>query len=147
MAVAMTQEQLQILVQSMTQTVTQTMGQAMTEQSNRMRELTETMASRIPSSPAPPDPANTEERERDRAMGKSDINLTEKFHKRLDRFSGGDDEWEDWKYDFEIITRSINPAVGEALTECIRGSSKPMSADDFNAEFINHPWCPKVWSI
>ena len=92
MAVAMPQEQLQILVQSMTQTVTQTMGQAMTEQSNRMRELTETMASRIPSPPAPPDPAKTEERERDRAMGKSDIKLIEKSFKRLDRFSGCDDE-------------------------------------------------------
>ena len=61
-----------------------------------------------------------DERERTRDAHKQDITITEMSYKRLKMFSGGDDQWEDWRYDFGIITRSINPPVGEALTHMIK---------------------------
>ena len=51
-----------------------------------------------------------------------DQRLNEKSYKRMDQFSGGETEWDDWKYDFMIITRSVNAEVGAALETCIEGT-------------------------
>ena len=50
-----------------------------------------------------PNPPKSEPTEKDKESildRKSDIKLNEKSYKRIERFSGGDDEWEDWKNDF-----------------------------------------------
>ena len=60
-----------------------------------------------------------------------DSRLNEKSYKRMEKFSGGESEWEDWKYDFTIITRSVNPDVGRALEICSR-SRKPVSAENLD---------------
>ena len=56
-----------------------------------------------------------------------DSRLTEKSYKRMEKFSGGETEWDEWKYDFMIITRSVNSEVGAALETCIKGK-KPVDA-------------------
>ena len=105
--------------------------------------LTEHKATPQPQSQSAPE---SRDKDKDKAMGRSDIKLTEKSYKRMERFSGGDDEWEDWKYDFEIITRSVNPAVGEALTKCLEDSAKATTGDDFNRVEANREWGPVMRS-
>ena len=58
--------------------------------------------------PSPPRSEPTEKEKEATLDRKSDIKLNEKSYKRMDRLGGGDDEWEDWRYDSEIITRSIS---------------------------------------
>ena len=74
---------------------------------------------------------------------KHDIKITEKSYKRLNVFSGGYDEWEDWKYDFEIITRAINPSVGDALTQLLKNGVK-MTGEEYLIDSSNEPWSPKM---
>ena len=74
--------------------------------------------------PNPPRSEPTKKEKEATLDRKSDIKLNEKSYKRMERFSGGEDEWEDWKYDFEIITRSVNPAVGGALTFAVKAPSQ-----------------------
>ena len=33
-----------------------------------------------------------------------DAKLNEKSYKRMDKFCGGESEWQEWKYDFEVIS-------------------------------------------
>ena len=58
--------------------------------------------------------------------------LNEKSYKRMDKFSGGENEWNEWKYDFMIITRSVNKKVGETLEACIKGK-KPVSTESLQS--------------
>ena len=76
---------------------------------------------------------------------KSDTKLDEKSYKRIESFAGGDDEWTEWRYDFEIITRGVNPGVGRALTD-INNSSEPMGLAQFIGDMTNDPWRPALRS-
>ena len=37
--------------------------------------------------------------------------LSEKSYKRMDIFAGGEANWQDWRYDFELLTGALNPDV------------------------------------
>ena len=41
--------------------------------------------------------------------------LSEKSYKRIDKFAGGETTWQDWRYDFELLTGALNPQVAEEL--------------------------------
>ena len=95
--------------------------------------------------PNPQRSESTDKDKEDRLDKKSDIKLNEKSYKRMDKFSGGDDEWQDWRYDFEIITRSVNPDVGIALTEICKNTEPKTAAEIYNDDdMINQPWRPKL---
>ena len=41
--------------------------------------------------------------------------LSEKSYKRIEKFAGGESNWQDWKYDFEILTGALNKDVAREL--------------------------------
>ena len=41
--------------------------------------------------------------------------ISEKSYKRIVAFGGGESSWQDWKYDFQISTGSLNKDVAEEL--------------------------------
>ena len=41
--------------------------------------------------------------------------LSEKSYKRIDKFAGGENAWQDWRYDSELLTGALNPQVAEEL--------------------------------
>ena len=43
--------------------------------------------------------------------------ILEKSYKRLDKFEGGELQWNLWKEDFEVMTRSANGLVGQTLKD------------------------------
>ena len=119
--------------------------QAATAAQTAMMEAMKTfLTENKPQPQSKPSTSEQTEKEKESTLDrKSDIKLNEKSHKRMECFKGGDDEWEDWKYDFEIITRSVNPGVGGALTDC-SNSTQPMAVADFIKEESNHPWRPAL---
>ena len=72
--------------------------------------------------------------------------LTEKSYKRMEKFSGGEVAWQEWSYDFELITGALNPCVRKELTEA---ENKPRPMNDIRAAFIDDPegnWEPDTRS-
>ena len=43
--------------------------------------------------------------------------LSEKSYKRMDKLAGGEANWQDWRYDFEVLTGVLNPEVARELVE------------------------------
>ena len=76
-----------------------------------------------------------------------DSRLNEKSYKRMEKFTSGESEWDEWKYDFLIITRSVNPEVGAALAKIIdeRKSESAltmkaaMDSNRYAGEFTSNP--------
>ena len=93
--------------------------QAATAAQTALMEAMKTFLTESKSQPqSKPSTSDLTEKEKESNLDrKSDIKLNEKSYKRMNSYKGGDDEWEDWRYDFEIITRGVNPGVGSALTE------------------------------
>ena len=104
-SLTMTEEQVKSLIGGLTGTISAAV----------MESIGKQMAEKAPTEESPNREKNHEQR------------LTEKSYKRMEKFSGGESAWEDWKYDFTIITRSVNPDVARALDLCSK-SKKPVSA-------------------
>ena len=79
-----------------------------------------------------------------------DSRLNEKSYKRMEKFTSGESEWDEWKYDFLIITRSVNPEVGDALAKIIDGRKSEnalamkgaMDNKRYAGDFTPNPWDP-----
>ena len=41
--------------------------------------------------------------------------LSEKSYKRIEKFAGDESNWQDWKYDFEILTGALSKDVAREL--------------------------------
>ena len=37
---------------------------------------------------------------------------------KMDKFSGGESEWQEWSFDFKTLTNSMNPAMEKWFTSC-----------------------------
>jgi hypothetical protein len=74
-----------------------------------------------------------------------DAKLNEKSYKRMEKFSGGEAEWQEWKYDFEVITRSTNHEVGTALGLCLL-VKEPKTGIELQTVLENQPWRPTLRS-
>ena len=61
-------------------------------------------------------------KQEDRSNAKPRYNdkLSEKSYKRIEKFSGGELIWQDWKYDFEILTGALNKDVALELRDSIK---------------------------
>ena len=68
-----------------------------------MGPLTEMVQTTIQRTKASTEKASSED-VTDRKDKGYDSRLTEKSYKRMEKFSGGETEWDDWKYDSMIIT-------------------------------------------
>ena len=113
MSVQMTQVDINNLIAGLTATITATVA--------------DTMDRKFPAETQTEEGSNTDKG--------NDIRLTEKSYKRIEKFSGGESEWDDWKYDFDVITRSVNSSVGDALTLCTK-SKKPLTAKDLEMVIV-----------
>ena len=51
----------------------------------------------------------------DRAGGFDRRRIQEKDFRRVDKFSGGEDEWKAWEFDFEVSARATDAILVEAM--------------------------------
>ena len=56
--------------------------------------------------------------------------ITEKAYRRVDKFSGGDEEWRSWEFDFKVATRAVDAKMVEAL-ETAEVKGKTLTGKDF----------------
>ena len=89
------------------------------------KAVTKELEKRMPTIPTPGEGHNTDKG--------NDARSNEKSYKRIEKFSGGESEWDDWKYDFMVIARSVNADVGKALERCIK-NKKPVTAKELHED-------------
>ena len=80
--------------------------------------------------------------------GKWSEKLSEKSYKRIDKFAGGEATWQDWRYDFELLTGALNPQVAAELKEAAK-ASEPRTMAQIREGFVLHPqdnWEPEIRS-
>ena len=74
----------------------------------------------------------------DRAGGGGRRRIHEKDFRRVDKFSGGEDEWKAWVFDFKVSARAADANLVEAM-ELVEIESKDISAADFS-ELEDEKW-------
>ena len=83
----------------------------------------------------------TEERE---PRGR-EAKLNEKIYKRLEKFTGGELAWQEWRYDSVVIARAVNPEVSLALKDCLTMKT-PKTGRELGEDLCNQPWQPTLRS-
>ena len=74
----------------------------------------------------------------DRAEGFGCRRIQEKDFRRVDKFSGGEDEWKAWEFDFKVSARAADAILVEAM-EVAEIESKDITAADFS-ELEDQKW-------
>ena len=87
----------------------------------------------------------TEAPKGDRDFRNRDAKLQEKSYKRMEKSSGGESEWQEWKYDLEVITRATNSEVSLALKDCLT-MKELKTGRELHEEIENQPWRPTLRS-
>ena len=70
-------------------------------------------------------------RDNGRAGGFGRRRIQEKDFRRVDKFSGGEDEWKAWEFDFKVSARAADAILEEAM-EVAEIESKDITAADFS---------------
>ena len=91
--------------------------------------------------------------ERDEAMTnkpktKWSEKLSEKSYKRIDKFADGETTWQDWRYDFELLTGALNPQVAEELKITAKAIA-PRTFAEIREGYVLQPqdnWDPELRS-
>ena len=55
--------------------------------------------------------------------------ISEKSYRRITAFSGGESNWQEWKYDFQVATRAANKDVGIELDHLL-AQAEPRSENE-----------------
>ena len=74
--------------------------------------------------------------------------LSEKSYKLIDKFAGGETTWQDWRYDFELLTGALNPQVAEELKVTAKANA-PRTFAAIREGFVLQPqdnWDPELRS-
>ena len=74
----------------------------------------------------------------DRAGGFGRRRIQEKDFRRVDKFSGGEDDWKAWEFDFKVSARAADAILVEAV-EVAEIESKDITAADFS-ELEDQKW-------
>ena len=62
--------------------------------------------------------------------------LSEKSYKRIEKFAGGEANWQDWKYDFEILTGALNKDVARELGDQSQSPNRGQDMISSNRSFL-----------
>ena len=74
----------------------------------------------------------------DRAGGFGRRRIQEKDFRRVDKFSGGEDEWKAWEFDSKVSARAADAILVEAM-EVAEIDSRDITAADFS-ELEDEKW-------